>query len=503
MKPAGFSLVAGHEETGEGSVWTALRPATRERIEPEYRDLSPAKVDSAVSAARSAVDSAIYSPGTVAETLRAIADALDQNAEPLIDRADIETALGRPRLEGELARTSFQFRLMAEEITSVHRDPVVDPDPEPLIRAAVPLGVVAVFAASNFPLAFGVAGTDTAAALAAGCAVVAKAHPAQPGTAELLGKVVSNALSAAGLDPGFFSVIHESGYERGLQLTTHPDVDAVAFTGSRNGGMALVRAAESRERPIPVYAEMGSFNPVLVTSNAAAERGPEIAAQLIESYQLGAGQFCTKPGLVLLPYTEAGESMRKAFIDQVMEAPGCALLTDSISNSFESGLERISSIDGTSIHRPDSPEGQTSPAVVETTPETLASDETMLQELFGPVTILTLVARDQAELVISRLEPALTTTVYFQPDETEYVRSLVDTLSRISGRVIANGVPTGVRVSPAMHHGGPYPATSSPLHTSVGTAAIDRFLRPVSLQGFDTETLPIWAQPRGKETNRA
>ena len=498
--PTGVSLVAGRAVAGTGSTFSALRPGTTDPSGPAYRSVSDSQMEQAVEAAVEAAESPV-DPAAMAALLDDIADRLEQAGDAIIAVADQETALGTTRLTGELGRTGAQFRMMASEAGGPSRqehviDPAGDGPAAPaLLRTSVPIGVVGVFAASNFPLAFGVAGTDTSAALGAGCPVVTKAHPAQPGTGELVGRVMADAVAAAGLHPGFVSVLHEEGHEVGAALVQHDGVDAVAFTGSLRGGRALFDLATARERPIPVYAEMGSLNPVVVSPGAAAARGAALVEAIVGSFLLGEGQFCTKPGLIVLPDTPAGKGIRDGLTAAVAEyQAGHPLLHPGIVDGFESGLAEVTDVDGVTVHTGGSaPDGSCVAAVIDASVSALQDSRVLRDELFGPATVVVLAGGSELSSLISALDPSLTGTLHFEADEAAWARPLADQMSRKVGRVIANGFPTGVRVSPAQHHGGPYPATTSPLHTSVGLAAIDRFRRPVAFQSFDSVALPTWA----------
>ncbi len=497
--PAGVSLIAGHPVVGEGAVFHGADPRGTATGLPGYAEVTIAQLDLAVMAAARARRAPI-DRSALAIALDHAAAGFEQAADRVVATADAETALGEVRLRGELARTVGQLRMMATEArTGTRRDIVVDPAGEgpaapALHRTTLPIGVIAVFAASNFPLAFGVAGTDTAAALGAGCPVVAKAHPAQPATAELCGQIIAAGIAAAALDPGFFSVLHESGYHVGQALVQHPQVDAVAFTGSHAGGRALLDAASARPRPIPVYAEMGSLNPLFVSPLAAAVQPQDLADGIVGSYLLGEGQFCTKPGLVVLPDGPDGDALLAAMVDRLRgHATAHPLLHDGIVGAFAAGLDEVTGLAGVTVaHGPDAEHGCQAVLLLAEL-DALTTHPILRQELFGPATVVVRATEEQARTVVDLLEPALTATVHFTAEEQDWAREMADLLARKVGRVVANGYPTGVRVSPGQHHGGPYPATTSPLHTSVGLAAIDRFQRPVTFQSFDGGTLPSWA----------
>jgi NADP-dependent aldehyde dehydrogenase len=437
-------------------------------------------------------------PAARAGCLRAVADALDAAADELVPLAAAETRLGTARLTGEVGRTTFQLRLFAEMLdegsclsaTIDHPDPGWPPGPRPdLRRMLVPLGPVVVFAASNFPFAFSVAGGDTASALAAGCPVVVKAHPGHLELSARTGEVVSGALATCGAPDGTFSVIY--GDPAGRSAVTSELIRAGAFTGSLAGGRALFDLAASRPDPIPFYAEMGSLNPVFVTRAAAAERGPELLSEFAASFTMSAGQFCTKPGLLFVPADAPTDEQ----IGQAMEShrSGAPLLNDHIHRGY---VDRL----GALRHHPSvrsivSDDGATgeapTPTVLTTTvPELLDGRDELLVECFGPTTIVVRYDDDDQLLAAAGAFGGQLTAAVHGAETDAVVPALLALLVDRAGRVLWNGWPTGVSVTAAMQHGGPYPATTAPLSTSVGTAAIDRFLRPVSYQSMPDPLLP-------------
>ncbi|MGW1681549.1 aldehyde dehydrogenase (NADP(+)) [Saccharopolyspora sp. NPDC002376] len=429
--------------------------------------------------------------------LDAIADALDAAAPVLIPTAQRETRLAEGRLTGELKRTTFQLRLFAETIREGsyldaridHADPewpMGAPRPD-LRRSQVPVGPVVVFAASNFPFAFSVAGGDTASALAAGCSVVLKTHPGHPDLSATTGAVVREALVGAGAPAGLFDLVR--GEEAGRVALTHPLVKAGAFTGSIAGGRALFDVASSRPEPIPFFGELGSVNPVFVTRAADEARGADIAAEFVGSFTLGAGQFCTKPGLLLVPTSAAvTETLRGTELSQ--SAP---LLNDRIVSGYHETLEVLSSKPGVEVLRSgSSPEGEApTPTLLTTDVSTLLADlDELLTECFGP-TALVVTYDDEQELVqvAEAIDGQLTATLIAEEADgvaADLTRALVDK----AGRLLWNQWPTGVSVTYAQQHGGPYPATTAPATTSVGTAAIARFLRAVAFQNYPQHLLP-------------
>jgi NADP-dependent aldehyde dehydrogenase len=457
-----------------------------------------AAVDAAVRAANATLD-ALADRAKRAELLRAAAETVEARAGALIAAADAETALGVPRLTGELARVAYQFRFFADIVDDGAFLGVVldEPDasavpPRPALRRwKVPIGTVAVFAASNFPFAFSVPGGDTASALAAGCPVVVKAHPDHPETSELAAAAIRDAAEKVGLPADVLQLVH--GYAAGAELVKHPLITAVGFTGSIPGGRALYDLAVARPTPIPFYGELGSVNPVLVTEQAAQTRGGEIATGLVASYTLGQGQFCTKPGLVLVPTGLAGDELVHAAAESAATAAPGALLDGRMREHFLAGFAARAAAPGvrTLAAAAEAPTDAAPQAVKAGLLEVDAADLTgdLLEECFGPVTVLVRY-RDaaDAEDVFTRLGGNLTATLHAESGEPGAAAWLTR-LSRFAGRVLFGGWPTGVAVAPAMTHGGPYPATTSPT-TSVGGTAIDRWLRPVTYQTVPPELLP-------------
>lgn len=423
-----------------------------------------------------------------ASLLEAIADALDAGADGLVSVAGEETALPEARLRGELARTSAQLRKFAAvvlegaclEVVIDHADPGDVPPRPDLRRMLRPIGPVAVFAASNFPFAFSVAGGDTASALAVGCPVIVKTHPGHPRTSAATAALVDSAVADEGLPAAVFQTV--SGFDEGLALVDAEPIEAVAFTGSLRGGRALLDRCTARPRPIPFYGELGSLNPVVVTADADAARGAELAAGLAGSFQLGDGQFCTKPGLVFVP---AGSNLEAQLPQHVAEARP-RMLTETIAAGFETGRDRAAAVPGVSVVA--GGVTATAPTVLAADASTVLEHRELLDEVFGPVTVLVRYA-DAAELdrVLETLEGSLTMTLHAEP--TEDVRGLATWMTGRAGRVLFGGWPTGVAVSWAQHHGGPWPATNTQF-TSVGATAVRRFLRPVVYQDAPASVLP-------------
>lgn len=433
-----------------------------------------------------------------AELLLALADALEARREDLVPLADRETGLGPVRLNGELTRTCFQLRLFAEVLTegsyveaAVDRpdDTAMGPRPD-LRRMLVPIGPVAVFGASNFPFAFSVPGGDTASALAAGCPVVVKAHGSHPATSQLCFEVLEQAARAAGAPDGTLALVH--GLQAGADLVVHPAVRAVGFTGSLGGGQALVRLIESRPDPVPFFGELSSLNPVVVTPQAATERAAELGQGLVGSITLGAGQFCTKPGLVLVPASGDGDKLVAAMAEAVGQAAPQVLLNEGIAASFARRTAELAALPGLrTAARGSAATGEgfgATPLLLVT--DAAAMPATVLEECFGPVAVVVRYEGEQQLFdALAQLPSSLTATVLRGAGETELPGALTRRLRHRAGRFVFDAFPTGVAVSWAQHHGGPWPSTNSQ-HTSVGTTAIRRFLRPVSWQGAPAELLP-------------
>ena len=491
----GRSLIAGSVSSSGGASFHGYNPADGRALDPAYTSANIADVNSAVSAATEAFDAFANISGTErALFLRAIADGIDAAAPELIERAHLETALPIPRLTGEVARTSSQLRLFAgvlEEGSWVtarieSADPARTP-PKPDLRSMLrPLGPVVVFGASNFPLAFSVAGGDTASALAAGNPVIVKAHPAHPGTSELVGNIITHAVRQRGLPSGVFSLLFDSGHEVGAALVQNPDVKAVGFTGSFRGGRALMDLAAKREAPIPVYAEMGSTNPVFILPGALAERGEALARGLHGSFTLGGGQFCTKPGLVFATEAPAFTSTLRAIVES---SPAFSLLTEGIATTFgKSVRERSSMQTAMGVVAGEGFSAQVS--LLEIDAASFLADASLAEEVFGPTTLLVHCSSREQMLQAARgLGGHLTATVLGTDQDLSDHADLLRILETKVGRVIFNAFPTGVEVNHAMVHGGPYPATSDGRSTSVGSQAIFRFTRPVSYQGLPQTAL--------------
>ncbi|ARE77096.1 MULTISPECIES: aldehyde dehydrogenase (NADP(+)) [unclassified Streptomyces] len=485
------------------SVWS-VDPRTGKQREQVAVEATPQEVDEAVRAAHTA-RGALADATARAAFLRAAAALLDEAAAHVIEAADAETALGPGRLTGELARTTGQLRAFADavdagaylDIRIDRADPDLSPPRPELRRYKVPLGVVAVYAASNFPLAFSVPGGDTASALAAGCPVVVKAHPDHPATSELCASLLRRAAVATGLPAEVVSVVH--GFDAGLELIRHPLVAAAGFTGSIRGGRALFDAAAARPVPIPFHGELGSLNPVVVTPAAAAERAEEIGSGLAGSVTLGVGQFCVKPGLVLVPEGPDGDRVADGLTKALGETEPGVLLDHRMRENFVSGVRERAALPG--VDAPVTPgsggEHTVGAGYLTVRAENLLEGgayDLLLEECFGPVTVVVRYAdQDQAGAVLGRLGGNLSATLQLSAAETEGApgpaAELIGQVTGLAGRIVVNGWPTGVAVAPAQHHGGPYPAATSH-STSVGGTAIERWLRPVAYQSVPDALLP-------------
>src|SRR5438445_357546 len=494
----GQSIIGLQEGVEASERFYATNPATGQPLQTGFSPATADEVERAVQIASEAF--AVYGRTSGKQRgafLRTIAAKIESLADELIGLAHQETALPKPRLQAETVRTCLQLRLfaeIAEEGSWVgaridRAEPARKPTPKPDIRSMLrPLGPVAVFGASNFPLAFSVAGGDTASALAAGNPVVVKAHPAHPGTSEMVGRAIAEATHKAGAPDGTFALLFDAGTEVGRALVQHPAIKAGGFTGSRAAGRALMDLAASRPQPIPFFAEMSSTNPVFILSRAMAERGEQIAAGLHGSVTLGAGQFCTKPGLVLVGTGPSSERFVSKLDELIAATPENALLTAGICKAYGTGLEHSSTFERVA-RPPGSGTGFTaSAALFETDIDSLTAEPELADELFGPSTLIVRHNRHEQLLRFAEgLEGHLTAAIHGTGEDLREAADLVAILEQKVGRIVFNGYPTGVEVSHAMVHGGPFPATSDARFTSVGTQSILRFARPVCFQNFPDE----------------
>jgi NADP-dependent aldehyde dehydrogenase len=459
-------------------------------------DTTPAELEQALAVATSAAGPlAASAPAVRAGWIRAAADALDAAADELVPIAMRETSLPEARLRGEVARSTGQLRMFADvleegsllEVTIDTADPQAKPVPRPdLRRVLVPLGPVLVFAASNFPFAFSVCGGDTASALAAGCPVIVKAHPGHPELSVKTAEVMIEALRVAGAPAGTLGLIQ--GFDVGVIALKDPRITAAGFTGSVPAGKALHEIAVTRPEPIPFYGELGSLNPVFVTQAAVDARGNDIATGYVGSFTLGVGQFCTKPGLLFLP---AGHGLHDKLVEAAGGVPAAQMLNDRIAEGFSSGLDRLRKVDGIRVWS-----GGGATLLQTTVAELLARREEILEECFGPVSVVVEYSSvDELVAAVEAFEGNLTATVHAEEAvDAELAGRLLPKLSARAGRVLWNGWPTGVAVSWGQHHGGPFPSTVGSIFTSVGVTAARRFQRPVAYQDTPDAVLPAVLQ---------
>ncbi|UBV44634.1 aldehyde dehydrogenase (NADP(+)) (plasmid) [Deinococcus taeanensis] len=479
----------------------ALNPATGEALPTPVPVTSPEALAAAVNAAARAARPFARLPGARrAAFLTAAADQITALTDELVARAMEETALTEPRLRGEAARTAQQLRLFADlaregswvDARLDRPDPRRTP-PKPDVRSLrVPLGPVAVFGASNFPLAFSVAGGDTAAALAAGCPVIVKAHPAHPATSAVAARALQAAAAATAMPEGTFTVVYDDGHDVGLALVRHPHIRAVGFTGSRAGGQALLAAAQARPVPIPVFAEMSSVNPLILSERAVQAGGAPLVAGLTASITGSGGQLCTQPGLLFVPDGAAGDALLLDLARALQAAPACTLLSGGIHEAYAGGTAALAAHPEVKTLQHAAGEGRGVHAALYAAPlAALTSAPDLAQEVFGPVSLAirygSLAALTGA---LQALEGQLTATLHARPEELPAWQPVLEVLSSKAGRVILNGFPTGVEVGHAMVHGGPFPATSDGASTSVGTRAAERFTRLFAYQDHPDALLP-------------
>jgi NADP-dependent aldehyde dehydrogenase len=510
MNLHGKNFIDGGLSSEGAGRFAGVNPVTGADLEPRFAEASAAEIDRALATAKEAFETyQRQSSERIAQFLERIGEEIAALGDELIQRANVETALPEARLTGERARTINQLKMFSDLVREgswveasidraiPDRKPVPKPD---LRRMLVPIGPVVVFGASNFPLAFSVAGGDTASALAAGNPVVFKAHPAHPGTSELVARAIVAAAEKSQMPASVFSLLHGTSHSLGMQLVRHPAAKAVGFTGSLKAGRSLFDAAAARPEPIPVYAEMGSTNPVFVLPGALKQNGAAIAEGLVQSVTLGVGQFCTNPGLVF----GRGDSAFNAFIDTAAKAAAGAapgtMLYRGVCERFEHGLAQARAVSGVKIAgqsgAPARP-GQAAAILFATNAATFLANDVLQEELFGPSTlIVSCSSTEELEQAARNLPGQLTATVHGTEEDLAAHRGLLAILKEKVGRIIFNGFPTGVEVCPSMHHGGPYPATTHSHFTSVGTAAIKRFTRPLCFQNFPQTTLPAELQNR-------
>lgn len=527
MELTGESIIGYSRGSRTGEAFRAFNPATGEDLAQPFHSASSAETDDAVRLAANSFQAYRHLAGRERGAfLRRIASNLESLGEPLVERATQETALPAARIRGERARTANQLRFFAEMIEHGswvdaridHGDRARQPLPKPDVRSMLePLGPVAVFGAGNFPLAFSVAGGDTASALAAGNPVIALAHYSHPSTAELAGMAIRDAASEQGLPDGIFSLLFDATQSAGKALVSHPGVKAVGFTGSRAGGTALMKLAASRPEPIPFYAEMSSVNPVFILPSALASRAEDLAKELHASVTLGVGQFCTNPGIVVTAARSAAFTSRLAeLMDQTVAGP---MLNRNIAAAYRRAVAERSTQVQVKSHLPQSGEADSAgPNLCRSRTALFATDAAsfiehpeLQAEIFGPSTLLVQAETREELLRIARsMEGNLTATIHGTEQDLHEFADLISILETKVGRIIFNGFPTGVEVCNAMVHGGAYPSTSDGRSTSVGGRAILRWVRPVAYQDFPESALPpelrdhnpfgIWREVDGKRS---
>lgn len=502
----GKNIVCSYERETVNGSFSALNPATGKILEGDFFKAGITEADEALKGAELAFQTYKHLHKDLkAAFLRCIADEITALGEELIHRAAEESGLPTGRLQGELGRTTGQLRLFAQLVEEgswveavidtalPERQPLPRPD---IRRMLVPLGPVVIFGASNFPLAFSVAGGDTASALASGCPVIVKAHPAHLGTSSLVGSAVVKAIRKSGVPEGLFSLLYDDGYEIGAYLVKHPKTRGVTFTGSFKGGMELVKLAQERKQPIPVFAEMGSINPVILLPQAIAENPEDLARKCAASIALGAGQFCTNPGLLIAVQSEGLERFKQLLSTLISETPPATMLTPGIFSNYEQRSGKVLKEEGVHLLaesgiRNEGLKHQSTAKIAQVTAATFLKSPALQEEIFGPYSLL-VVAENTTELeeLIAALDGQLTITLFAAQDEFVQYQGLISQIMDKTGRIIRNGVPTGVEVCSAMQHGGPYPATNDSRFSSVGTSAIYRFVRPLAWQDWDPELLP-------------
>ncbi|AKS46700.1 NADP-dependent aldehyde dehydrogenase [Octadecabacter temperatus] len=498
FEPHGKHLIAGN--------WIAADATfTSEPAHGPSHDYSigtPDLVDTACEAAEDAFWAYGYSTRQErADFLNAIADEIEARGAQITEIGTQETGLPVGRLEGERGRTTGQLRLFASHILAgdyldLRHDEAL-PDRAPLPRpdlkmAQRPIGPVAVFGASNFPLAFSTAGGDTAAALAAGCPVVVKGHSAHPGTGEIIAEAINAAIARCGVHPGVFSLIQGGKRDVGTALVQHPLINAVGFTGSLGGGRALFDLCAQRPNPIPFFGELGSVNPMFLLPSAAANRGPAIGSGWAASLTMGAGQFCTNPGITIVMDGPDADEFTKATTEALQGVDPQTMLTDGIADAYRQGRDRVSGTTGiTEVLTSTCDMRNATPYLFSTTGQAWLANEALGEEVFGPLGLIVRVKDHDEMVTIARsLKGQLTCTLHMDGADTGLAKDLMPILERKAGRILANGFPTGVEVSDSMVHGGPYPASTNFGATSVGTLSIRRFLRPVCFQNLPDELVP-------------
>lgn len=524
MDITGFNLIGNRESAKGTNTFFAKNPATETELTVKFFEATGEEIDEAVKSAQKAFNEFhLKTNEERAIFLDTIAECILELGDSLVERCMEETALPETRIKGERMRTMNQLKLFASVVregswVDARIDTAIPkrlPVPKPDIRQMqIPLGPAGIFGASNFPLAFSVAGGDTASALAAGCPVIVKAHPLHPGTSELVGKAILLAANKTNMPEGVFSLVHGFSTEAGMAIVSHPGIKAIGFTGSFKGGKALFDAANRRETPIPVFAEMGSVNPVFILPGALQEQNETLAAGLISSVALGVGQFCTNPGLVVTQKSEDSKRFLNHLKTRSAETPSGVMLSEQIKSNYLNGINnlvRSKGVETVSSGSEDESGNRARMHIFSADYETFLENKTLSEEVFGPST-LNILTQDKSEMIqiAQALEGHLTATIQGTEADLEEYTDLIKVLEQKVGRIIFNGFPTGVEVCHSMVHGGPYPATTAVQSTSVGTAAIRRFARPVCYQDFPQTVLPaqlknenplkIWRMINGEMT---
>ncbi|NLT70362.1 MAG: aldehyde dehydrogenase (NADP(+)) [Verrucomicrobiaceae bacterium] len=516
MTLTGKHLIGNRESSESSETFSAANPALGTTLEPRYHEATESEIDAAVSLATSAFDPFRRRLAEArADFLDAIANEVLALGDELLDRASAETGHPLPRCASERDRVVLHTRQFAELVREGSwvdaridlPDPTRRPLPKPDVRSLMqPVGPIAIFGASNFPIAISVLGADTMSAFAAGCPVVIKAHPGHPGTCELAARAVLRAAAATRMPEGVFSLLHGKSHAVGTALVRHPGLAAAAFTGSLAGGRALFQIANARPIPIPLYAEMGSVNPVFMLPGALKARSASIADSFVTALTTGVGQFCTNPGLVLGLESEEWSDFSEKARKNVASWSPATMLHAGIHGAYESGIAALlqrESVEllGRSAREADPAKCEAAAYLFRTTQQGLLGDPTLFEELFGPVSTLVGCGSPEDMIAIAEtLDGSLSATIHGAETDLADYAGLVEVLQRKAGRLIFNGYPVGIEVCHSMHHGGPYPATTHSHFTSIGTRAIRRFIRPVCYQDWPDAMLPIELQnanPRG------
>ena len=519
MSLTGKNFIGSKKSAENSKTFQAVNPASKESLDPSFHEATEGEVNHAVEKAAAAfLEYSKKSADEKADFLDAIGNEVMALEDDLIERCMKETGLPEARLTGERGRTVNQLKLFADVVRDGSwvdaRIDTGEPDVRSMRKA---LGPVGVFGASNFPLAFSVAGGDTASALAAGCPIVVKAHPSHPGTCEWVAEAILKAAEKTGMPDGVFSMLHGTSHEVGQAIVRHPKIKAVGFTGSYGGGKALFDEANKRPEPIPVYAEMGSTNPVFILPGALKERKESLAEELTGSVSLGVGQFCTNPGLVFHQESDEAATFQSALTEQMKHVSAGVMLNEGIQKNYKSGLEKLSEIEGIQLLAKggDDDNGyRGSTALFKASASVYFENQDVEEEVFGPSTVLiSSSGKEQMIQAAQQLRGHLTDTIHGTDEDLTEYSELINILEQKVGRIIFNGYPTGVRVCHAMIHGGPFPATTDSRTTSVGTSAIQRFARPVCYQDFPNVTLPdelkddnprgMWRLVDGELSNKA